>query len=137
MWIELLICIVVLLWFFHYQRIKKLPDGPFSIPIFGTSELLTNRSRSLIGLFFQEKFLCYKDFCTFYVGTSGVVVLVNDFKLVKELFAMDEFSGRQLRIMYFDFDKIKLFSNSNSSPQEELNHGGIKTSEVTMVVIEE
>ena len=100
MWIELLICVVGLLWFLHYQKIKKLPDGPFSIPILGTSELFTNRSRSLVGLFFQEKFQSYKDFCTFYVGTSSVVVLVNDFKLVKELFAMDEFSGRQLRISY-------------------------------------
>ena len=93
MWFELLSCVVSLLWFFHYQRKNKLPDGPFSIPILGTTELFTNRSRSLIGLFFQEKFQIYKDFCTFFVGSSSVIVLINDFKLVKELFAMDEFSG--------------------------------------------
>ena len=93
MWFELLSCVVGLLWFFHYQRKNKLPDGPFSIPILGTIELFTNRSRSLIGLFFQEKFQIYKDFCTFFVGSSSVIVLINDFKLVKELFAMDEFSG--------------------------------------------
>ena len=69
-----------------------MPPGPFSLPILGTFDFIIPSKKSFVEKFFSKKFMNYKDFCTLYLG-NYVVVLINDFKLAKELFSKDEFSG--------------------------------------------
>merc|ERR1712012_233218 len=75
------------------KRTKALPHGPFSVPIFGTLDIFINPA-SATGIVFNEKYFCFKELCTFFLGPTLVLVLINDYKLAKELFNKDEFSGR-------------------------------------------
>ena len=100
MWFELIISFVILAWILHYQRIKRLPPGPFSLPILGTLDFIIPSNKSFVERFFSAKFMNYKDFCPIYLG-NYVIVLINDFKLAKELFSKDEFSGWYLLLIIF------------------------------------
>ena len=100
MWFELLISFVILAWILHYQKIKRLPPGPFSLPILGTLDFIIPSNKSFVERFFSAKFMNYKDFCPIYLG-NYVIVLINDFKLAKELFSKDEFSGWYLLLIIF------------------------------------
>ena len=91
MLLELFLVILALLWILHIKRTKKYPLGPFSIPLIGTIDMF-QRSKSPNEILFSEKYFTYEKFCTFYVGPI-VSVLINDFKIAKELFSRDEFSG--------------------------------------------
>ena len=91
MWLELFLLLFTLLWILHIKRVKKFPPGPFSIPLIGTVDMF-QRSKSPNEILFSEKYFSYDKFCTFYVGPL-VSVLINDFKIAKELFSKDEFSG--------------------------------------------
>ena len=97
MWIELLICIISLLWIMHFQKRRNLPSGPFSVPFFGTLELFTTKKKFLEFLTDEKHYKCYKDFCSFFLGPSLVLIVINEYKYAKELFNKDEFSG-----MYVD-----------------------------------
>ena len=94
MLIEFAIIIFGLLWLLHFQRTKALPHGPFSVPIFGTLDIFINPA-SATGIVFNEKYFCFKELCTFFLGPTLVLVLINDYKLAKELFNKDEFSGKR------------------------------------------
>ena len=94
MGLELFFIIIGLLCFYHFRKIKRLPHGPFSVPILGTLDIFTNYSGSPASIFFSEKFFGFKDWCTIFLGPSLVLVLINEFKLAKELFGKEEFSGR-------------------------------------------
>ena len=91
MWLELILLIVVLLWINHFKKRRSLPHGPFSIPIFGTLEIIkTKLSEGLT----THKYNEYRDFCTFFLGPSMVLIVINEIKLAKELFSKEEFSGK-------------------------------------------
>ena len=81
-----------LVWLLHRQRIKDLPPGPVSLPILGTLAMF-DRSQTVSSIVFNEKFFHYKDFFTLLVGPILDSIVINDFKLAKELFSKDEFSG--------------------------------------------
>ena len=98
MGLELLFIIIGLLCFQHFRKIKNLPHGPFSVPILGTLDIFTNYSGTATSIVFSEKFFGFKDWCTIFLGPSLVLVLINEFKLAKDLFSKDEFSGRYLKI---------------------------------------
>ena len=91
LWIELTLCFFALLWILHFQRKKTLPPGPYSIPILGTVELFQGEKQNKG--FFKDKYNEFQDFCTFFLGPKQVLILINNFKIVKELFSKDEFSG--------------------------------------------
>ena len=50
---------------------------------------------------FGERYFGFRDWCTIFLGPSLVLVLINDFKLARELFGKDEYSGRYLSIPAF------------------------------------
>ena len=84
---------LALLWILHIQKLRRLPQGPFSLPLLGTLDLYTS-NKSIIEVFFQKKYWDrYKDFCTYFLGPSRFVISINNFQLAKELFNKDEFSG--------------------------------------------
>ena len=92
MFIEFLL-FLTLLWILHIQKLRRLPQGPFSLPLLGTLDLYTS-NKSIIEVFFQKKYWDrYKDFCTYFLGPSRFVISINNFQLAKELFNKDEFSG--------------------------------------------
>ena len=86
LWIELFLFITALLCIAHIQIKRKLPPGPFSIPILGTLDIFTR-------IPFESEYFKYKDFCTFFLGPVVTLIMVNDFKLAKNIFNKDEFSG--------------------------------------------
>ena len=90
LWLELFLFIVALLCIVHIQIKRKLPPGPFSIPILGTVDIFTKKHEAVT---FAKEYFKYKDFCTFLIGPVVKLIMVNDFKLVKEIFNRDEFSG--------------------------------------------
>ena len=92
MWPEFLLIIFTLLWIIHFKKIKKLPPGPLSIPIIGTWDIV-KKIDSATEIFFSEKYFVYEKFCSFFIGPSIVTIMINDFKVAKELFSKDEFSG--------------------------------------------
>ena len=93
LWLELFLFILALLCIVHIQIKRKLPVGPFSIPILGTVDIYTKKNTALT---FAEEYFKYKDFCTFFMGPLVKLIMVNDFKLVKDIFNRDEFSGISL-----------------------------------------
>ena len=90
--LELFLLIIGLLCLIHFQRTKRLPHGPFSVPIFGTLDIFTTL-KGPTAIVFSEKYFHFRDMCTFFLGPTLVVVLINEYKLAKELFSKDEFSG--------------------------------------------
>ena len=89
---ELFLSLIILLWILHIQKRKRLPDGPPSVPIFGSIDLFT-KGNLLKTLFIEEYYTKYKDFYTFFLGPTRVLVVINDFKICKELFNKEEYSG--------------------------------------------
>ena len=87
---ELLSVLLGLIWFSHYQKLLKLPPGPFSLPLIGTIQVLQNGVGA--GAALSPKYHKYGDFYTICLGPMTLVI-INDFQLGKELFAKDEFSG--------------------------------------------
>ena len=94
MGLELFLIIIGLICFHHFRKVKSLPHGPFSVPILGTLDIFTNYSGTATSIVFNEKWFGFKNWCTIFLGPSLVLVLVTEFKLAKELFAKEEFSGR-------------------------------------------
>ena len=92
--LELLLLAMGLLFLHHCGRVRGLPPGPLSVPLLGTLDIFTNYSRTATSIVFGEKFFGFREWCTIYLGPSLVLVLINDFKLAKELFAKEEFSGQ-------------------------------------------
>ena len=92
--LELLLLAIGLLFLQHYWRVRGLPPGPLSVPLLGTLDIFINYSRTATSIVFGEKFFGFREWCTIYLGPSLVLVLINDFKLAKELFAKEEFSGQ-------------------------------------------
>ena len=90
MFVELFILFICLITYIHIRRRSALPPGPFSIPIFGTLHAFMGQGA---GHLLHEKFFCYKEFYSVLVGPF-VFIVINDFKLAKELFSRDEFSGK-------------------------------------------
>ena len=93
--IELLILFFSLITILHYVQKSKLPDGPFSLPLIGTVGVVG------IGLAgpVAEKWQHYAKMYTVFLF-SKVMIVINDYKLTKELFAKEEFSGRQNAFMF-------------------------------------
>ena len=87
---ELFLVLLGLIWFSHYQKLLKLPPGPFSLPLIGTIQVLRNGVGAQAVL--SPKYHKYGDFYTICLGPMTLIV-INDFQLSKELFAKDEFSG--------------------------------------------
>ena len=87
---ELFLVLLGLIWFSHYQKLLKLPPGPFSLPLIGTIQVLQNGVGA--GAALSPKYHKYGDFYTICLGPMTLVI-INDFQLSKELFAKDEFSG--------------------------------------------
>ena len=56
-------------------------------------DIFKNYSGTATSIIFNEKYFGFKEWCTIYLGPSLVLVLINEFKLAKELFSKDEFSG--------------------------------------------
>ena len=96
MWFTFLVLVICFIWLLHQIRIKDLPPGPFSLPIIGTLAMF-DRSQTVSSIVFHEKFFHYKDFFTLLVGPILNSIVINDFKLAKELFSKDEFSGNYHR----------------------------------------
>ena len=88
---ELFLVLLGLIWFSHYQKLLKLPPGPFSLPLIGTIQVLQNGVGA--GAALSPKYHKYGDFYTIFLGPMMTLVIINDFQLSKELFAKDEFSG--------------------------------------------
>ena len=95
MFFELILCFVTLLCILHAKKRRNLPNGPPSIPIFGSIDLFT-KGNLLKSIFNEEYYTKYKDFCTFFLGPKKVLVVINDFKICKELFNKEEYSGKKL-----------------------------------------
>ena len=93
--LELLLIMIGLLCLHHYRRTRGLPPGPLSVPLLGTLDIFTNYSGTATSIIFGEQYFGFREWCTIFLGPSLVLVLINDFKLAKELFAKDEFSGRR------------------------------------------
>ena len=100
---ELILVLLGLIWFSHYQKLLKLPPGPFSLPLIGTIQVLQNGVGA--GAALSPKYHKYGDFYTICLGPMTLVI-INDFQLGKELFAKDEFSG--------NFQKQFFFVNTHS-----------------------
>ena len=92
MLLELLVLLVGLIAYRHYNRRKDLPPGPFSIPFFGNLFNLPNGVNP--GSIVHESFYKYGDMYTLFIGYSNITVVINNLQLVKDLFSKDEFSGR-------------------------------------------
>ena len=112
LWLELFLFILALLCILHIRIKRKLPPGPFSIPILGTLDIYTKKGGALN---FAEEYFKYKEFCTFFMGPLVKLIMVNDYKLVKDIFNRDEFSGNIscfLGIFYIKifFQKVHYFS---------------------------
>lgn len=94
MWLELGIILLTLLFVLHYKKVKELPPGPFSLPIIGTVGLWSNGGGAKGSAVFNPEYFGYKDWYTLFIGNLNYVIL-NDYKLNKDLFSRDEFSGRE------------------------------------------
>ena len=95
MFLELILCVFTLLWILHIKKRRRLPKGPPSIPIFGSIDLFT-KGNLLKAIFNEEYYTKYNDLCTFFLGPRKVLVVINDFKICKELFNKEEYSGKKL-----------------------------------------
>ena len=95
MFFELFLCFVTLLCILHIKKKRRLPKGPPSIPMFGSIDLFT-KGNLLKAIFNEEYYTKYNDFCTFFLGPRKVLVVINDFKICKELFNKEEYSGKKL-----------------------------------------
>ena len=95
MFFGLFLCFVTLLCILHIKKRRRLPKGPPSIPIFGSIDLFT-KGNLLKAIFNEEYYTKYNDFCTFFLGPRKVLVVINDFKICKELFNKEEYSGKKL-----------------------------------------
>ena len=95
MFLELILCVFTLLCILHIKKRRRLPKGPPSIPIFGSIDLFT-KGNLLKAIFNEEYYTKYNDFCTFFLGPRKVLVVINDFKICKELFNKEEYSGKKL-----------------------------------------
>ena len=103
MWIELVICIFSLLWILHFQKRRKLPLGPFSVPLFGTLELFTTKKKFLEFITDEKHNKCYKDFCSFYLGRNAIRLTVPTLHVAStqprlKAFVTMEFVPMRLRI---------------------------------------
>ena len=92
--LELFLIAIGVLCLHHYRRTRGLPPGPLSVPLLGTLDLFTNYSGTATSIVFGEKYFRFREWCTIFLGPSMVLVMINDYKLAKELFAKDEFSGQ-------------------------------------------
>ena len=99
--LELLLLLLSLLCLHHYRKTRALPPGPPSVPLLGTLDIFTNYSGTATSIVFGERYFGFKDWCTIFLGPTLVLVLINDFKLARELFGKDEYSGRYLSIPAF------------------------------------
>ena len=88
--LELFILFLSILTFHHYYLKSQLPPGPFSIPLIGTIGVLGKISG---GGICSEKWQKYHKMYTVFIGKM-VVIVINDYKLTKELFSKEEFSGK-------------------------------------------
>ena len=131
LWLELFLFILALLCILHIRIKRKLPPGPFSIPILGTLDIYTKKGGALN---FAEEYFKYKEFCTFFMGPLVKLIMVNDYKLVKDIFNRDEFSGNISCFLGIFYIKNFLFKGYIIF-QEDQNNGFIKISEVSMDAI--
>ena len=103
MFIELLILLISLITFRHYYLKSRLPSGPFSLPLIGTVGVINKGSGGVVAEAWQK----FEKMYTLFIGHSGILVVINDYKLTKELFAKEEFSGRANNYL---FEHIKGFN---------------------------
>ena len=92
MFVELLVLIICLVVYSHYNKRKHLPPGPPSIPILGSLINLSSEGR-LRMINIGTKLYKYEDMYTLFVGPFITAVIINDFQRAKDLFFIDEFSG--------------------------------------------
>ena len=97
--------LLALIWLHHFQKLLKLPPGPFSLPLIGTVRILLDGTGT--GAIVSPKYHKYQDFYTLCLGPMTLVV-INDFQLGKELFSKDEFSGNFSVIL--SFSKLHTFN---------------------------
>ena len=107
---ELFLILLALLWFSHFQKLLKLPPGPFSLPLIGTVRIFLDGAGA--GAAVSPKYHKYQDFYTLCLGTMTLVV-INDFQLGKELFSKDEFSGNFSVILTFSKLHITILGRLN------------------------
>ena len=94
MLIELLVTFIILTVIIHIQKRSRLPGGPFSLPVIGTVDLFIKSENPVKQFFLERHYKKYEDFCSFFLGPVGVLIVINDFKICKELFGKAEFSGK-------------------------------------------
>lgn len=89
---------LISLFIFHrlykWLRIRRrLPPGPPSVPILGSIPFLGPKNIGVAGLCAESLVRKYGNLVTVEFGTR-ILVMVNSYKLAKELFNRDAFSGR-------------------------------------------
>ena len=80
---------ILAIWF---KSTRKDPPGPNRVPLLGSFPFL-NMKKGLVGWVLDRNVTQHK-ICTIDLFSTANIYVVNDFDLSKELFAMDEFSGR-------------------------------------------
>ena len=98
MLVEILLSLILWIFLLHIKKRSKLPGGPFSLPIIGTVDLL-NGGNPIKQFFIEKHNKQYADFCSFFLGPSKVLIVINDFKICKELFAKAKFSGNIINVL--------------------------------------
>ena len=77
----------------HKKICKSLPPGPPSLPWIGSIPFL-DRKRGMADAVVNESHYHYDPYlCTVWIGVRSII-LIQDFSLAKELFSLDEISGR-------------------------------------------
>ena len=94
---------ILAIWF---KSTRKDPPGPNRVPLLGSFPFL-NMKKGLVGWVLDRNVTQHK-ICTIDLFSTVKIFVVHDFDLSKELFAMDEFSGRpvtKLQILHRWYQK--------------------------------
>ena len=102
--IFLLACVILIVIKLLTRRPPRFPPGPFGLPIMGSHPFLPGEGTDK---YVSEKITSYGPVTGLFSGSYPLIV-INDWKMAKSLFAREEFSGR---IRYKRKIIIDLFTN--------------------------
>ena len=88
--IILLACVILIVIKLITRRPARFPPGPLALPIMGSHPFLPGEGAEK---YVSEKITSYGPVTGLYSGTYPLIV-INDWKMAKSLFAREEFSGR-------------------------------------------